>query len=159
MKDYLEPEVEEKYYIKSEKAQQLIEELKSSGQLERAFKGKPGMEESNMYIPKQSIDETDFVDTIPERERERERERESRPALTAQSISQRQETPQTALRQDMMPESQIYAQMEHLLLTAKLNYTRIETVGNSCAKTLMARDYKGFGTGFDTQNGVIEKNE
>lgn len=73
MKDYLEPEVEEKYYIKSEKAQQLIEELKSSGQLERAFKGKPGTEESNMYIPKQSIDETDFVDTIPERERERER--------------------------------------------------------------------------------------
>ena len=71
MKDYLEPEVEEKYYIKSEKAQQLIEELKSSGQLERAFKGKPGTEESNMYIPKQSIDETDFVDTIPERERER----------------------------------------------------------------------------------------
>lgn len=79
--------------------------------------------------------------------------------MTAQSISQEQETPQTALRHDMMPESQTYAQMEHSLLTAKLNYTRIETVGNSCAKTLMARDYKGFGTGFDTQNGVIEKNE
>lgn len=25
------------------------------------------------------------------------------------------------------------------------------------AKTLMARDYKGFGTGFDTQNGIIEE--
>ena len=77
----------------------------------------------------------------------------------AQSISQEQEIPQTVSRHDMMQESQTYAQTEHSLLTAKLNYTRIETVGNSCAKTLMARDYKGFGTGFDTQNGVIEKNE
>lgn len=24
------------------------------------------------------------------------------------------------------------------------------------AKTLCARDYKGFGTGFDTMNGVVE---
>ena len=76
-----------------------------------------------------------------------------------QSISQRQETQQIALKQDMTLESQTYAKTEHSLLTAKLNYKRIDIVGNSCAKTLTARDYKGFGTGFDTQNGVIEKNE
>lgn len=40
---------------------------------------------------------------------------------------------------------------------ALLNYNRIEKVNNDIAKTLCARDYKGFGTGFDTQNGVIEK--
>lgn len=37
-----------------------------------------------------------------------------------------------------------------------MNGKRIESQTN-IAKTLMARDYKGFGTGFDTQNGVIEE--
>lgn len=37
-----------------------------------------------------------------------------------------------------------------------MNYNRIEKVDNDVAKTLCARDYKGFGTGFDVQNGVIE---
>lgn len=27
------------------------------------------------------------------------------------------------------------------------------------AKTIMARDYKGFGTSSETQNGVIERNK
>lgn len=40
--------------------------------------------------------------------------------------------------------------------TAALNYRRIDKVNLSVAKTLCARDYKGFGTGFDTMNGVIE---
>jgi DNA (cytosine-5)-methyltransferase 1 len=37
------------------------------------------------------------------------------------------------------------------------NYKRIEKYGVDVAKTIMARDCKGFNTGFDTQNGVIEK--
>lgn len=40
--------------------------------------------------------------------------------------------------------------------TAALNYRKIDKVGLPIAKTLCARDYKGFGTGFDTMNGVIE---
>lgn len=36
------------------------------------------------------------------------------------------------------------------------NYRRIDKVNVDVAKTLCARDYKGFGTGFDTQNGVVE---
>lgn len=36
-----------------------------------------------------------------------------------------------------------------------MNYNKVEKVNNDVAKT-MARDYKGFGTGFDMQNGVIE---
>lgn len=42
------------------------------------------------------------------------------------------------------------------VVTSLMNYRRIDTVGNSVAKTLTARDSKGFGTGFDVQNGVIE---
>jgi hypothetical protein len=39
---------------------------------------------------------------------------------------------------------------------ALLNYKRIDQVGTDVAKTLMARDCKGFGSGRETQNGVIE---
>lgn len=42
------------------------------------------------------------------------------------------------------------------MITAALNYRRIDKVELPVAKTLCARDYKGFGTGFDTMNGVIE---
>lgn len=40
--------------------------------------------------------------------------------------------------------------------TAYMNYNFVDKVDTDCAKTLCARDYKGFGTGFDTMNGVIE---
>ena len=38
----------------------------------------------------------------------------------------------------------------------QLNYNRVDKVDCDLAKTLCARDYKGFGTGFDTMNGVME---
>ena len=41
-------------------------------------------------------------------------------------------------------------------MNAMLNYNHVDKIGNDVAKTLYARDYKGFGTGFDTMNGVIE---
>lgn len=40
-----------------------------------------------------------------------------------------------------------------------MNYKRVEKLNVDKAKTLCARDYKGFGTGFDTMNGVIEREE
>ena len=43
-----------------------------------------------------------------------------------------------------------------MLNTVKMNYKRIEGK-TDIAKTLMSRDYKGFNTGFDTQNGIIEE--
>ena len=55
----------------------------------------------------------------------------------------------------MTQESQTCNLTERELFPCLMNYKRIETVGNTVAKTLMARDYKGFGTGFDVQNGVI----
>ena len=78
IKDYLEDEVDEKYYIKSEKAYKLILDLQERGILESA--------------------------------------------------------PSTA---------------------CLMNLNKVEKVDNDVAKTLCARDYKGFGTGFDIQNGII----
>lgn len=40
-----------------------------------------------------------------------------------------------------------------------LNMKKIGKTNVDVSKTLCARDYKGFGTGFDTMNGVIEWNE
>lgn len=37
-----------------------------------------------------------------------------------------------------------------------MNYNEVRKIDNECAKTLCARNYKGFGTGFDVQNGIIE---
>ena len=58
----------------------------------------------------------------------------------------------------MTVEYQACGQTETLLprTNAILNYNHVDKIGNDVAKTLCARDYKGFGTGFDTMNGVIE---
>lgn len=40
----------------------------------------------------------------------------------------------------------------------KINY-RVFRKQIDIAKTIMARDYKGFGTSSETQNGVIERND
>lgn len=58
----------------------------------------------------------------------------------------------------MTVESQVCGQTETLLsrMNAMINYNHVDKIGNDVAKTLCARDYKGFGTGFDTMNGVIE---
>ena len=42
--------------------------------------------------------------------------------------------------------------------TVKMNYRRIDKEID-VAKCLMARDWKGFSTSKDTQNGVIEKTD
>lgn len=40
-----------------------------------------------------------------------------------------------------------------------MNYNKVEETNVFATKTLCARDYKGFGTGWDTMNGVIEPSE
>ena len=78
--------------------------------------------------------------------------------MTEQSISHSKEKLQTVSRQDVTVEYQTCGQTETLLprINAMLNYNHVDKIGNDVAKTLCARDYKGFGTGFDTMNGVIE---
>ena len=59
---------------------------------------------------------------------------------------------QTASWQDMTA--------EYRTLRAKepgfLNYNRIEKTNVDIARAICSRDYKGFGTGFEVQNGVVE---
>lgn len=114
MKDYLEDDVEEKYYLKSEKARLLIQTLVDNGTLERTT--------SDCGL------------------------------LTGVSTIQKSSKLRTVSRRGMTRESATCNQKE----TAYLNYNRIDKTNTEVAKTLCARDYKGFGTGFDTMNGVIE---
>lgn len=126
LKDYLEDDVDEKYYLNSEKADKLIDQLIASGELNPNVVG--GGTES---------------------------------ALTEQSRIQSNEKSQTVSPQDTIAESATNNQSEIWLskknqIPIYANYNRVDKTNAEVAKTLCARDYKGFGTGFDTMNGVIE---
>lgn len=86
LKDYLEDNVDEKYYINNEKADKLIKQLIDNGTL-----------------PQHNLD----------RQTDRQTDRL---ALTEQSISHSKERLQTVSRQDMTAESQTCGQMETWLL-------------------------------------------
>jgi DNA-cytosine methyltransferase len=115
MKDYLEDEVDEKYYINNEKAQKLIDKLISDG-------------------------------TIPQ-----SRAEQSRLASTSRLTSREESTSQTASQLEQTEESATIGQKEVVLC----NYKKIEKV-TDIARTICSRDYKGFGSSSQTQNGVIE---
>lgn len=100
LKDYLEDNVDEKYYINNKKTDKLIKQLIDNG-------------------------------TLPQRDLDRQ---------TCVTEFQNAEKLETSLPR----------------INAMLNYNHVNKIGNDVAKTLCARDYKGFGTGFTTMNGVIE---
>ena len=128
LKDYLEDNVDEKYYINNEKADKLIKQLIDNG-------------------------------TLPKHNLDRQTDRQTdRLALTEQSTSHNREKLQTVYQQGTITEFQNAEKLETSLsrMNAMLNYNHVDKIGNDVAKTLCARDYKGFGTGFDTMNGVIE---
>ena len=112
MNDYLDDEVDEKYYLKTEKAQKLIDDLVESGVLER------------------------------------ERERVSH-LLTE---THRESTPPSRSRQDSEVSQTTKTKNVEC---ASVNYKRFDRLLTE-AQTIEARDYKGFGSGRDTQNGVLE---
>ena len=85
LKDYLEDNVDEKYYINNEKADKLIKQL---------------------------IDNGTLPNTIPKRREEKRREEKRRLALTEQSAIHSEETLQTASRQNMTAESQTNSKSE-----------------------------------------------
>jgi DNA (cytosine-5)-methyltransferase 1 len=128
LKDYLEDNVDEKYYINNEKAEKLIKQL---------------------------IDNGTLPNTIPKSRAEQSRAEQSRLASTEQSINRSEEKLQTASRQDMMQGSQICGRTETLLLKGMVDKDIEPTASlTDVSTTIMARDYKGlnnYGT-----NGVIE---
>ena len=91
MKDYLEDEVDEKYYINNEKAQKLIQKLIDNGTL------------ANTILT------------------DRQTDRQTGVALTEQSVNQTKEKLQTASRQDMTQELVTCGQTETVLLKNQCN--------------------------------------
>jgi hypothetical protein len=71
--------------------------------------------------------------------------------LTLPSTNLKKSQSQTVLRQDTIAESATLDKM----VAAYLNYHEVRKLVY-IAKTIMARDYKGFSSGFDSTNGVIE---
>ena len=129
LKDYLEDNVDEKYYINNEKADKLIKRL---------------------------IDNGTLPNTISKSRAEQSRAEQSRHALTEQSINRNEEKLQTVSSQDATREFQTCGQTETLLLKGMVDKD-IEPTASviDVSTTLMARDYKGlnnYGT-----NGVIER--
>ena len=90
LKDYLEENVEEKYYINNEKAQKLIQTLIDNGTLQK-HNSESRAEQSRA---------------------EQSRAEQSRLALTEQSVIHRRETLQTASLQNMTAESQTNSKSE-----------------------------------------------
>ena len=114
LKDYLEDNVDEKYYINNEKAGKLIKQL---------------------------IDNGTLPSTIPKSRAEQSRAEQSRLALTEQSVNRNQEKLQTVSRQNTTAEYQTCGRMETVLLKSQ-GATLDKQI--DIATTLMARDYKGF---------------
>ena len=129
LKDYLEDNVDEKYYIDNEKAKKLIKQLIDNGTLPDT-------------IPKSRAEQS---------RAEQSRAEQSRLALTEQLTIRSQEKLQTVSRQDMTQEYQTCGQTETWLLK-NMGETAEKQI--DVAVTLRARDYKGFDN--YGSNGVIE---
>lgn len=130
MRDYLEDQVDEKYYIKSEKADKLIAELIERGELPT---------EQNRTEQRAEADSL-----CQEHDRQK---CQSKCGQTRHSHNTDEQGLQRGeqLRNERSNRETVY-----------LNYKRIDRRNCEVATTLCARDYKGFGTGFNVMNGVIE---
>ena len=119
MKDYLEENVDEKYYINSDKANDLIQKLIDDGTLADDDE-EPNTDKWTTDLCKDPS------------------ERDISLAITA--------------RQDRGSTGGVS------LNTVHMNYRKVKCK-TDLAMTLTAREYKGFGTSHDVQNGVIEDQE
>ena len=72
--------------------------------------------------------------------------------MTFPSLSQGEKKLQTVSQQERTGESPTDEQRE----MGFLNYRYIEKRNVQIARTILARDYKGFGSSSETSNGVIE---
>ena len=74
-------------------------------------------------------------------------------ALISASTTQEQKKLPTVCQQEQTEESV----QENQKVPAYLNRKKVDKVDVKVARTIMARDCRGFGTGFETSNGVIER--
>ena len=131
MKDYLEDEVDEKYYINNEKAQKLIDTLIANGTIPRAEQSRA----------------------------EQSRAEQSRLALTLQSMSLEKSVSQIASAQGQTEESLTEVQREVVLLKECVDLTvnkpRNISVAN-CLVAHLAKDGIAISRRKSEGNGVIE---
>lgn len=180
MKDYLEDNVDEKYYINSQKAEDLIQKLLDNGtigqddltdrQTDRhglSTLTEPSKECTSSKKPiNLSLQNPRPVNTASCLTSEGARRSLSEKFTTASdgvvttdlSVNEPRET--TISNTIMSRQDRGISNHRGIggvsLNTYHMNGNRVDKQSD-IAKTLMARDYKGFGTGFDTQNGVIEE--
>lgn len=123
MDNYLEDIVDDRYYIKSQKAYDLIIKLVDDGVIpeDNALASKQASKQGNNY------------------------------ALMEQSMSLKSRQLQTALKQ--LAEESVNTKARKTLY---LNQKMIDKVDPKLARTICARDWKGFGTSNQSMNGVID---
>lgn len=91
--------------------------------------------------------------------REREREREELISQQEEQISEKLQTVSRQFKEELSISHNQKQELSKIVMTANMNNNMVAKTDTQVAKTLCARDWKGFGTGFDTMNGVIEGNE
>lgn len=175
--DYLEDNVDEKYYIKTEKAQELIDKLVIENGLDDVILIKDNTEKGykelnsgglvNLYYP-ESMSRRGRVQTCPQvcptitvdgvLTQMTKSSRVVDKSTTEPKIKDKANCISTAQRGIIKHQAESTGVLETTKKRAFLNSKRIDAIGKETAKALCSRDYKGFSTGDDsaTQNGVIE---
>lgn len=135
VRDYLEDVVNEKYYIRQDKAQELVKKFISE-ESNNCIKIKANNSEGFYTLKLGGICDLSYPDSTTKRAR-------------VQSNGDICPTISTCYRLDKIEK-----------INAYVNYNRIDSIGAQSAFALCSRDYKGFSSGkqSQTQNGVIENN-
>ena len=177
--EYLEDNVAEKYYIKTEKAKELIEKLIIENGLDSVIYVKDNTEKGYKELDTGGIVNLYYPESLTKRGRVQTRPRVC-PTIAVDGILMQMtkerlvvdrsttktkilNTAQTIKTAQRGIEKRTGKETGVLEITGKganklayLNYDHIEDTNKTIAKTLCCRDYKGFGTGFNTMNGVID---
>lgn len=140
MKDYLEDSVDEKYYINNEKAKKLIAELIESG-----------------VLPTDNRQQT--TDRVPNNgncvnNRNGERQSEIRSEIGNNGLCINSACERLQGTGEFCKNEWNNSKVQSCV---SMNLKKIEKTEMKIAKTLCARDCKGYTTGFQFMNGVIEK--
>ena len=175
--DYLEDDVDEKYFIKTDKAKELIEKLIIENDLDGVIYVKDNTEKGYKELDTGGIVNLYYPESLTKRGRVQTRGRVC-PTVTVDGILTQMEkkrrtvdlsTVNPHLKDDCVNGigtrqrgiGNVTAKDTGVLEATKkrafLNKKRIDSVDEDIAKALTARDFKGFSTGEDsaTQNGVI----
>lgn len=182
-RDYLEDTVDEKYYLNTEKAQELINKLILENGDADTITLRSNTEEGFVEVDNGGVVDLTYPTSTSRRGRAQTRGRVCPTIASAGEISKVEKitrvidlsitepkyrdransikTAQRGIETHNNKETGVFELVkvelgESAKTRAFLNYNGIESINEDIAKTLASRDYKGFGSGFTTQNGVID---